>query len=138
MKVDVRWLEKSAFAGRSESNHWIVMDSSFGGGHAAAPSPVEYVLMGLGGCTGIDLVAILKKMRQEVRSIEMEIEGERAKDNPRVFVKVHVKYKIKGRGLNPDRVKAAIELSDEEYCSIGAMLKKTAEYGYEVEIGEAE
>ena len=136
MSVKVLWVEKSAFAARSETNHWIMMDSTFNGGDGAAPSPIEYVLMGLGGCSGIDLVSILQKMRQDVRGIEMEIEGERAKENPRVYVKVHVKYKVRGRNLNPDRVKAAIELSDEEYCSIGAMLRKTAEYSYEVEVLE--
>jgi putative redox protein len=129
-------VEKSAFAARSDSNHWIMMDSSFNDGHGAAPSPIEYVLMGLGGCTGIDLVSILQKMRQDVTGIEIEIDGTRAEEHPRVFVKVHVKYKIRGRGLKPERVQAAIELSDEEYCSIAAMLKKTAEYSYDVEIVE--
>jgi putative redox protein len=137
MRVNVSWLEKSAFAGRSESNHWIVMDSTFNGGHGAAPSPMEYVLMGLGGCTGIDIVSILEKMRQEVTGIQMEIEGERAKEHPGVFVKVRIKYIITGRDLDPGRVRAAIELSDEEYCSIGAMLKKSAEYSYELEVREA-
>lgn len=134
MAVNVRWVEKSAFAARSESNHWIMMDSTFNGGDGAAPSPIEYVLMGLGGCTGIDLVSILQKMRQEVTGIEMEIEGVRAPEHPRVYVKVHVKYTIRGRNLNLDRVKAAVEMSDEEYCSIGAMLKKSAEYTYEVAV----
>ena len=134
MPVKVQWVEKSAFAARSESNHWIMMDSTFNGGDGAAPSPIEYVLMGLGGCTGIDLVSILQKMRQDVTGIEMEIEGERAKEHPRVYVRVHVKYTVRGRHLNPERVKAAVELSDEEYCSIGAMLKKGAEYTYEVAV----
>lgn len=136
MPVTVQWVEKSAFAARSESNHWIMMDSTFNGGDGAAPSPIEYVLMGLGGCTGIDLVSILQKMRQDVTGIRMEISGERAQEHPRVFAKVHVKYQVRGRNLSQERVKAAIELSDEEYCSIGAMLKKTAEYTYEVTVEE--
>lgn len=136
MPVRVKWVEKSAFAARSESGHWIMMDSTFNGGDGAAPSPIEYVLMGLGGCTGIDLVSILQKMRQDVRGIEMEIEGTRAQEHPRVYEKVRLKYIIRGKNLSPERVKAAIELSDEEYCSIGAMLRKTADYAYEVEIQE--
>ncbi|MCI4398475.1 MAG: OsmC family protein [Acidobacteria bacterium] len=137
MSVNVKWVEKSAFAARSESNHWIMMDSSYNGGDGAAPSPIELVLMGLGGCTGIELVAVLQKMRQDVKGIEIEIEGERGPEHPRVYVKVRAKYKITGKNLNPDRVKAAIELCDEEYCSIGAMLRKTADYAYEIEIIEA-
>lgn len=136
MAVKVTWVEKSAFAARSETNHWIMMDSTFNGGDGAAPSPIEYVLMGLGGCSGIDLVSILQKMRQDVRGIEIEISGERAAENPRVYVRVHAKYTVRGKGLNAERVKAAVELSDEEYCSIGAMLRKTAEYTYEVEVIE--
>lgn len=132
MPVMVQWVEKSAFAARSESNHWMMMDSTFNGGDGAAPSPIEYVLMGLGGCTGIDLVSILQKMRQDVSGIQIEISGERAPEHPRIYVKVHVKYRIKGHNLNEERVRAAVELSDEEYCSIGAMLKKGAEYTYEV------
>ena len=134
MLVNVKWLEKSAFAARSESNHWIVMDSSYNGGYGAAPTPVEYVLMGLGGCTGIDVVSILKKMRQEVTDLRMEIEGERAKEHPGVLTRIHVTYRVKGRHLDPSKVREAIELSDEEYCSISAMLKKTAQYSYDVEI----
>ncbi len=137
MAVKVKWVEKSAFAARSESNHWIMMDSNYNGGDGAAPSPIELVLMGLGGCSGIELVAVLQKMRQDVKGIEIEIDGERAKEHPRVYVKASAKYKITGRNLNPDRVKAAIELCDEEYCSIGAMLRKTADYAYEIEIIEA-
>jgi putative redox protein len=136
MAVKVKWVEKSAFAGLSESGHWIMMDSTFNGGDGGAPSPIEYVLLGLGGCTGIDLVSILQKMRQEVTGIEMEIEGRRAEEHPRVYEHVRLKYKIRGRNLNLERIKAAIELADEEYCSIGAMLRKTADYAYEIEVVE--
>ena len=136
MAVKVRWVEKSAFAGLSESGHWIMMDSTFNGGDGGAPSPIEYVLMGLGGCTGIDLVSILQKMRQEVTGIEMEIEGRRAEDHPRVYEYVRLKYRIRGKNLSHERIKAGIELADEEYCSIGAMLRKTADYAYEIEIIE--
>ena len=136
MPVNVRWVEKSAFAARSEGNHWIMMDSTFNGGDGAAPSPIEYVLMGLGGCSGIDLVAILQKMRQDVTGVDIEIEGVRADEHPRVYVKVHVRYRVRGRNLNPARIQAAVELADEEYCAIAAMLRKTADYTYEVVVEE--
>jgi putative redox protein len=134
MSVKVRWLEKSAFAGRSENGHWIMMDSTFNDGDGAAPSPIELVLIGLGGCSGIDLVAILQKMRQEVTGVEVTIDGRRAEENPAVYVEVKVKYRITGRNLSEKRVRAAVELADEEYCAIAAMLRNTAEYTYEVEI----
>jgi putative redox protein len=134
MPVKVKWLEKSAFAGRSESGHWVMMDSTFNGGDGAAPSPIELVLIGLGGCSGIDLVAILQKMRQDVTGVDIEIEGVRAEEHPRVYEKVRVVYHVHGKNLNHDRVKAAVELSDEEYCAIAAMLRKTADYAYDVVI----
>ncbi len=134
MSVKVRWLEKSAFAGQSDNGHWVMMDSTFNDGEGAAPSPIELVLIGLGGCSGIDLVAILQKMRQKVTGVEVTIDGKRAEENPAVYVEVRVRYRITGKNLNHDRVNAAVELADEEYCAIAAMLRRTAEYTYEVEI----
>jgi len=138
MAVRVKWLEKSAFAGQSSNGHWIMMDSTFNGGDGAAPSPIKLVLIGAGGCSGIDLVAILQKMRQNVTGVEVEIEGERAKENPAVYVKVRAKYIVRGRDLNHKRVEAAVELADEEYCAIAAMLRATADYAYEIEIIDEE
>ncbi len=135
MAVTVRWVEGNAFAARSGSGHWAMMDSAQEGA-AAAPSPMEFLIMGLGGCTGIDLVAILGKMRQQVTGIELEIDSERSDEHPKVFTRIHVTYRVRGKGLSAERVRAAVELSESKYCSVAAMLRKTAELTYDIEVTE--
>lgn len=135
MPVKVTWVGGNAFAARSESGHWAMMDSAPDGA-SGAPSPMEYLIMGLGGCTGIDLVAILRKMRQQVTGIELEIHSERAQEHPRVFTRIHLKYRVRGRGMSPERVRSAVELSEDKYCSVAAMLRESAELTYEVEVIE--
>lgn len=97
------------------------------GGSGSAPGPMQTVAMALGACSGIDVVNILKKGRQEIDAFDMDIEYERAEGEiPAVFTKMHVHYKLEG-DLDPDKVRRAVDLSVEKYCSVSKMLGKTAE-----------
>lgn len=97
---------------------------------------METVLMGTGACTAFDVVMILKKQRQPVTDCVVELEAERAETEPRVFTKIHLHYRVKGNGLDPNKVKQAVELSKEKYCSATIMLAKTAEITYAITIDE--
>lgn len=106
------------------------------GGHNAGARPMEMILMGLGGCSAIDIILILKKQKQVVEDFKIIIDGEReAGAVPSVFKKIHMNFIFKG-DLNSDKVKRAIDLSVEKYCSVGAMLNKTAEITYSFEINK--
>jgi putative redox protein len=99
------------------------MDSSKqAGGEGSGFRPLELLLVALGGCTGIDVISILKKQRQKVQDLEMLISGERVENHPRVYGKIHVEYIVRGKDLSEKAVKRAIELSEKKYCSVGAML----------------
>jgi putative redox protein len=107
--------------------------AAIGGTHAGA-RPMELILMGLGGCSAIDIVLILKKSRQIVEDLCIVVEGQREADaNPSPFLKIHIKYMFKGN-LKPEKVENAIRLSMEKYCSVTAMLEKTADitWGFEI------
>ena len=122
---------KLAFEGKTESGHSVLMDTKpESGGEGKAPSPMELVIMALGGCTGIDVVSILKKMRVNLESMTINIDSERATEHPKVFTKINLEYNFTGRNIKEDDVKRAIELSQQKYCSVSAMLKETAEITY--------
>jgi len=134
----VKWLEGVCFVGQSGSGHSVVMDGApaAGGGNLGA-RPMEMLLIGLGGCTSFDVVDILRKGRQELTGCEVQIEAERAATTPKIFTKIHLHFVVTGRDLDPAKVKRAIGLSAEKYCSASAMLNKSAEITYDFEIGDA-
>ena len=135
MQARIVWGEGMSFVAESGSGHSIVIDGApEHGGRDIGPRPMETVLMGTGACTAFDVVMILKKARQPVTDCVVELEAERAETEPRVFTKIHLHYRVKGNGLDPDRVRKAVELSKEKYCSATIMLAKTAEISYEVAI----
>lgn len=106
----------------------IIVDSSHEGmGTHSGPTAMELVLMGMGSCTGMDVLAILNKRREPVTGYEVRLEAERAEEHPKVYTKVHIEYVIYGEGVNPDSVERAIELSTSKYCSVIGMVKHTAE-----------
>ena len=98
---------------------------------------MELVLAGTAACTAFDVVWILKKGRQPVTDCVVEAEAERAPDDPKIFTRIHFKYRVTGRDLNPAQVERAVKLSKEKYCSATLMLAKTAEISYEVAIDQA-
>ncbi|NNM81182.1 MAG: OsmC family protein [Burkholderiales bacterium] len=137
MKARVKWIENMSFVGETASGHAVVMDGSPDiGGRNLGPRPMEMLLLGAGGCTSIDVVMILKKGRQQITDCAVEIEAERAGEDPKVFTKLHFHFIVTGKGLNPVQVERAIHLSAEKYCSATIMLGKTAEVTHDFEIVE--
>ena len=138
MKARVKLVEAMTFVAESGSGHAMVMDASPDvGGRDLGARPMEVVLMGAGGCSAIDVVHILRKARQDLVDCVVEVEGERAAEDPKVFTRIHMHYVVTGRGLNPAQVERAIRLSKEKYCSATIMLAKTAEVTADFEIREA-
>ncbi len=136
MEISIERKGNMAFsATASESGHTVLMDASSAvGGENKGPRPMELLLMGLGGCTSIDVVMMLEKARQDIRSCKVVINAERAEAEPKVFTDIHVHFIISGKDLNPDRVARAIKLSAETYCSASIMLGKTANISHDFEI----
>lgn len=136
MKARVKWVEGMAFMAESDSGHGIMLDGSPEiGGRNLGARPMEMVLMGLGGCTAIDVMVILGKQRQPVEDCWIELDAERADvAAPKVFTKIHVHYVVKGSGLDPKQVERAVKLSAEKYCSVSAMLKSSVDISYDFEI----
>jgi putative redox protein len=127
MKARIQWLEGRAFVGESGSGHALVMDGApEAGGRNLGIRPLEMLLIGLGACTAFDVVHILEKGREAITHCEVDLEAERAASEPKVFTKIHLTYKLRGRDLKPAAVERAITLSQEKYCSATAMLAKTA------------
>lgn len=119
----VRWVGEEKFVGVSPSNHAMAMDSDRESN--TAPGPMEMLLLALGACTATDVIIVLKKKRQKLESLEIVVSGERAAEPPMVWTKLDLVYRLRGQ-LEEAAVKRAIELSQEKYCSVEAMLKKTA------------
>lgn len=138
MKVRIKWVEGMSFLGTSESGHALLMDGApEAGGRNLGPRPMETVLLGTGGCTAFDVVMILKKARQPVEDCVVEIDADRAPEDPKVFTRIRMRYIVKGTGLSRSHVERAVKLSAEKYCSASIMLGKTAEITHELEIVEA-
>lgn len=136
MKARAKLIEGMAFLGEAGSGHSVVMDGSpESGGRNAGFRPMEMLLVGLAGCTAFDVVLILRRGREDVADCIVEVSAERAAEDPKVFTKIHLDYRVKGKNLNESKVKRAIELSKEKYCSASIMLGKTAEmtFAYTVE-----
>lgn len=138
MKATIEWTGEASFAARTESGHELRMDGPpEHGGRNRGPRPMELVLAGTGGCTAFDVVHILRKQRQDVCGCRVELDAERAATDPKVFTRIHIRYIVTGRGLDPAKVARAIELSATKYCSASIMLAKTASITHDFEIREA-
>lgn len=131
MKARAKLIEGMAFLGEAGSGHTVVMDGSPEyGGRNIGIRPMELLLVGLAGCTAFDVVNILRKGRENVADCIVEVSATRADEDPKVFTAIHLDYTVKGKGLAEAKVKRAIELSKEKYCSASIMLGKTAEITY--------
>jgi len=138
MKARVKWVEGMTFIGESESGHAVVMDAAPDvGGRNLGPRPMEMLLLGTGGCSSIDVILILQKMRQQVSDCHVEIEAERAESEPKVFTKIHLHFVVKGKGIKAEAVEKAVKLSAEKYCSASIMLGATAAMTHDFEVIEA-
>ena len=139
MKARIKWVEDRTFVGESGSGHRIVLGTASGPeGRTPGPSPMELVLIGTGGCTAFDVVHILEKGREAVEDVVVEMEAERAQQDPRVFTRIHMHFTVKGRALAVEKVERAIRLSAEKYCSASAMLAKTATISHDFEVVDSE
>jgi putative redox protein len=135
MKARAKWVEGMAFMGEAGSGHAVMMDGAPEyGGRNIGIRPMEMLLIGLAGCTGFDVVSILKKGRETVTGCEVEAEAERATEDPKVFTKIHLTYRVTGRGLSRAKAERAVTLSKEKYCSASIMLGATAEMSYTLEV----
>lgn len=127
----VKWVHQRKFVGVTPSGHEVPFDSDREAN--TAPGAMEMLLCALGACTATDVVIILAKKRQKLESLELEISGERAAENPRVWVKIDIVFRLRGQ-LDDKAVRQAIELSESKYCSVSAMLRKTAQMSFRHEI----
>jgi len=119
MKAEVKWVGEELFMGTSESGHTIVLDAN---GGKLAPSPMENVLISLGGCSSVDVVSILEKTRQNVTGCKVEISGTRVESVPKLFSDIHLHFIIEGVDVAEKHVERAVALSADKYCSVALML----------------
>ena len=129
--ASVKWIGEEKFVAVGPSGHAVPLDSDRESNKA--PGPMEFVLLALGACTATDVVTILEKKRQKLESLEVVCSGERAKEPPTVWTKLEILYRLRGK-LDDAAVKHAIQLSEDKYCSVAAMLKKTATVTWRYEI----
>jgi len=137
MKARIKLVEGVTFTAESGSGHGIVVDGSPDvGGKDLGPRPMELVLMGTGACSAIDVVLILRKARQAITDCVVELDGERAAEDPKVFTRIHFHFIVTGKALAAAQVERAINLSKDKYCSATAMMAKTAQVTADFEIRE--
>jgi len=137
MKVEVDWKGGKAFEAIADSGHKVMMDASPAvGGENRGSRPMELLLMGLGGCSSIDVTMMLEKSRQNVIDCKAVIEAERADAVPAVFTSIHVHFIVTGKRLSDKHVQRAVKLSAEKYCSASIMLAKAVEITHDFEIIE--
>ena len=135
MDCTVRWGNGMTFIAQTGSGHLVSMDGApEGGGRNLAPRPMEVVLAGAGGCTAYDVVVILKKNGQAISGCEVSLQAERAAADPKVFVRIHYHFVVRGKNLKRNLVEQAVRLTHEKYCSATAMLARSAEITKDFEI----
>ena len=138
MKARVQLVEGMTFVAESGTGHAVVVDGAPDmGGRDLGPRPMELVLMGSGACSAIDVVHILRKARQGITGCVVDLEADRAPDDPKVFTRIHFHFVVTGTGLAHAQVERAVRLSKDKYCSATAMLAKTAEITADFEIRDA-
>lgn len=126
----VRWLDNGIFVGTDSTNHSVVLSTEGENGRLGMKAS-ELLLVALAGCTAVDVVNILKKKRMPLERLEIHVRGEQDSEPPWTYKKIHVTYRLKGRGLTEQAVAQAIELSDTKYCSVSASLRNQVEVGHD-------
>lgn len=125
--VNVKWVDGLRFVANDDKGHSVVMDvPKEHGGEGSGFGPMQLLLVAFGGCTGIDVVEMLRKQRQKLEGLEIVVSGERVSKQPKVYSRVHVEYKLKGKDLQERAVQRATQLSQDKYCSVGATLRARA------------
>jgi putative redox protein len=137
LKARIKWVQDVMFLGESGSGHSVIMDGApEAGGRNLGFRPMEMMLLGLGGCSAFDVMLILKRGREQVTDCVVEMDGERAETDPKVFTRITMRYIVTGRALDRNKVERAVKLSAEKYCSASAIMAKTAQLTHTVDIIE--
>ncbi len=131
MKAQVKWLGEELFLGTSESGHTVVLDANGGN---LAPSPLENVLISLGGCSSVDVVSILQKARQDIKDCVVEISATRVDSVPKLFSDIHLHFIVSGTDIKEKHVERAVSLSADKYCSVALMLNAKVNISHDFEI----
>jgi len=135
--LNVKWVGDMAFEAIVDGHSLLFDASPSVGGHKAGPRPKPLLMASLAGCTGMDVISILKKMKVDVASFNVHAEGTLAEEHPRLFTAIHLIYEFTGENIPPDKVKRAIELSQDKYCGVSATLKKALSLTYEIRINNS-
>lgn len=141
MELTVSHREGMAFVAKGPSGHEIALDAAPEvGGSDQGARPMELILAGLGGCSGMDVVSILRKMRVNVDRFEIRLKGRRAEEHPKVFTHIDIEYAFWGSNLEQHRsqIEKAVKLSQDKYCSVAAMLRHGVELSYHIVLHEAQ
>jgi putative redox protein len=131
--ASVKWLENKTFVGTDSSKHSVVV-STQDSENGVGMKPAELLLVALASCTAVDLVEILAKKRMQLDSLEIEAHGEQDTDPPWTYRRVHLDYRLRGKGLAPHAVEQAVRLAEEKYCCVSATMRGTAEITYQIHI----
>ena len=130
--VSTRWLEDMSFESEIDGHKIVVDAKPEVGGKDRGPRPKQMMLAALGGCTSMDVISILKKMRVEVKSLNVIVEGELTEEHPRHFTKMHVIYEVEGDNLPLDKIQKAVNMSEEKYCGVSAVYRQAMELSSEI------
>lgn len=137
MNAKVKWVEGLQFVGESATGHTIVMDGDMDtGGKNTGMRPTELLLISLGGCSGMDVISLLKKKKQEITGIEINIKGLKADSYPKKFTEIEIEYVVSGKDVSEEAVKRSVELSMEKYCSVKATLEGVSKISFTYRIIE--
>ncbi|MGJ8668123.1 MAG: OsmC family protein [Oceanococcus sp.] len=137
MEARVRWLDNASFVAETGSGHAIVIDGPPSiGGRNIGPRPMELMLLGVGSCSSVDVLHILKRARQNVVDCDCRVSAQRAETDPKVFTSIHLHFTVSGHELKPAQVERAVKLSAEKYCSASLMLQATVEITHACELVE--
>ncbi|MBI5204401.1 MAG: OsmC family protein [Nitrospirae bacterium] len=134
-EAKVTYVDGLQFVAAATSGHAVVMDGDIEvGGRDTGPRPMEMLLMGIGGCSGMDVISILKKKKQDVKGLEINVKGDKAENYPKKFTDINLEFVVRGKNISEDAVKRAVELSMEKYCSVKATLEGSAKITYNYRI----
>lgn len=132
--VSTKWLEDMSFESEIDGHKIIVDAKPEVGGKDLGPRPKQLMLAALGGCTAMDVVSILKKMRVDIKGLDVKVEGELSEDHPKRFLKMHVIYEVEGENIPLDKVEKAVALSEERYCGVSAVYREAMELSSEIRL----
>lgn len=136
-KAKIKYTDGMQFVGEAGSGHAIVMDTDAGfGGANTGLRPTELLLIGVGGCSGMDIVSVLRKKKQKLTGLEVNVDGKKAETYPQKFTDINIEFIVTGKGLSEEAVKRAIDLSMEKYCSVKATLEGSAKITFSYKIVE--